>query len=264
MKLHRSEIVFIGYLTMLVVASVLAFVAADKWATIAGSIDSEASIAQEIQVALVFENAVWMVLVVALIFGVVGLYPVIRESAREHGRLSEVTQHLAKKTETFQQAALTDALTGLQNRRYFDDALVHYLDQFSAIGLPVGLIAMDLDHFKKVNDTYGHDVGDAVLRGVTKCLLDYTRFHDVVARMGGEEFSILAPNLDQVALQRLADRIRVAISEITFESDNVRFRVTTSMGVTLWDGSESAAAFLKRADRNLYRAKTTGRNRAVA
>ncbi|MDZ7823189.1 MAG: GGDEF domain-containing protein [Ahrensia sp.] len=148
---------------------------------------------------------------------------------------------LAKKTETYQQAALTDALTGLQNRRYFDDALGQYLEEFKAIGHPLGVIVLDLDHFKYVNDTYGHDVGDEVLRSVTKSLLDYTRYHDVVARIGGEEFAILAPNLDQRALQRLADRIRVAISEITFQAEKVHFQGDSKQGYCAlgWNGVRS-------------------------
>ena len=100
----------------------------------------------------------------------------------------------------------------MQNRRYFDDALKEYLDEFRRIDKPVGLMILDLDHFKQVNDTHGHDVGDEVLRAVAGCLKDMTRYHDVVARLGGEEFAVVAPNMDTETLVRFAERIRKAIA----------------------------------------------------
>ena len=100
----------------------------------------------------------------------------------------------------------------MQNRRYFDDALREYLEEFSRIGKPVGLMILDLDHFKDVNNSHGHDVGDEVLRAVASCLKDMTRYHDVVARLGGEEFAVAAPNMDDDLLMKLAERIRKAIA----------------------------------------------------
>lgn len=263
MRLYRSEVIFLGYLILLSVAGFLTYLSATDLAAMSNSVGST-QLGEGLQGVQSYIYAVCLILAACVIAGLVGIYPTIRRDAREHGRLSQVTMNLTKKTETFQQAALTDPLTGLQNRRYFDDALNQYLEEFSAIGHPLGMIVMDLDHFKQVNDTYGHDIGDEVLKGVTKCLLDYTRYHDVVARIGGEEFAILAPNLDARSLQRLAERICDAVSEITYSADNVSFRVTTSMGLALWDGAESSSSFFKRADQNLYKAKTSGRNRAVA
>lgn len=263
MRLYRSEIIFLGYLMLLSAAALLTYLSVNDLGAILEVVDNP-QVNSDLEGIRSYILSVCLILAVCVVAGVAGIYPTIRRDAREHGRLSEETQNLTKKTETFQQAALTDPLTGLQNRRYFDDALNQYLEEFAAIGHPLGMIVMDLDHFKKVNDTYGHDIGDDVLRGVTKCLLDYTRYHDVVARIGGEEFAILAPNLDARSLQRLAERICNAVSEITYQAENVSFRVTTSMGLALWDGAESASKFVKRADQNLYKAKTGGRNRAVA
>ncbi|TIW05129.1 MAG: GGDEF domain-containing protein, partial [Mesorhizobium sp.] len=158
----------------------------------------------------------------------------------------------------------TDGLTGMQNRRYFDDALREYLHEFRRIDRPVGLMILDLDHFKQVNDTHGHDVGDEVLRAVATCLRGMTRYHDVVARLGGEEFAVVTPNMDVELLARFAERIRKAIANLSILSGNVRLKVTTSVGLAVWDHKESAEDFYRRADRQLYEAKKQGRNRVCA
>lgn len=200
----------------------------------------------------------------ALLIGLLLIFPLIRNQVREQGKLREMTQTLSARSDSLEHAALTDALTGMQNRRYFDDALKEYLEEFRRIGKPVGLMVLDLDHFKSVNDTHGHDVGDEVLRRVAQCLKDFTRYHDVAARVGGEEFAVVAPNMDLEILQKFAERIRKAISELVIESGNVRLKVTSSFGLALWDGRETSDAFYKRADKMLYKAKTTGRNRVCA
>ncbi len=199
-----------------------------------------------------------------ILFGILFIFPLIRSQAKEHGKLREMTQTLSARSETLEHAALTDGLTGMQNRRYFDDALKEYLGEFKRIGKPVGLMVLDLDHFKSVNDTHGHDVGDEVLRRVSQCLKDFTRYHDVAARVGGEEFAVVAPNMDLELLRKFAERIRKAIAELVVESGNVRLKVTSSFGLALWDGRETADAFYKRADKMLYLAKTQGRNRVCA
>ena len=95
-------------------------------------------------------------------------------------------------------------------------------------------------------------------------LREFTRFHDVVARLGGEEFAVVAPNMDNDLLMKLAERIRKAIASLTVTSGNVRLRVTTSVGLAVWDGRENAEDFFKRADNMLYEAKRRGRNRVCA
>ena len=136
--------------------------------------------------------------------------------------------------------------------------------QQSRIEKPIGLMILDLDHFKQVNDTHGHDVGDEVLRAVANCLRDMTRYHDVVARLGGEEFAVVAPNMNEDQLFKLAERIRKEISALPIMSDNVRLKVTTSVGLAIWDGKEPADDFFRRADKQLYQAKRQGRNRVCA
>ncbi|RUW56941.1 GGDEF domain-containing protein, partial [Mesorhizobium sp. M2A.F.Ca.ET.067.02.1.1] len=168
------------------------------------------------------------------------------------GKLRAMTVSLSARSQTLEQAALTDGLTGMQNRRYFDDALREYLHEFRRIDRPVGLMILDLDHFKQVNDTHGHDVGDEVLRAVATCLRGMTRYHDVVARLGGEEFAVVTPNMDVELLARFAERIRKAIANLSILSGNVRLKVTTSVGLAVWDHKESAEDFYRRADRQLY------------
>ena len=200
----------------------------------------------------------------ALLFGLLFIYPLIRRQVREQGKLREITASLSERSQTMELAALTDGLTGMQNRRYFDDALKEYLREFGRIGKPVGLMILDLDYFKQVNDTHGHDVGDQVLKAVAHCLKDMTRFHDIVARLGGEEFAVVAPNMDGDVLIGLAERIRRAIAGMSVMSGNVSLRITTSVGLAVWDQAESAEEFFRRADKNLYQAKKLGRNRVSA
>jgi two-component system, cell cycle response regulator len=183
---------------------------------------------------------------------------------KEENKLRAMTESLSVRSQTFERAALTDALTGMQNRRYFDDALKEYLGEFRRVDRPVGLMIVDLDHFKQINDAHGHDVGDEVLRAVANCLKDMTRYHDVVARLGGEEFAVVAPNMDMEKMMRFAERIRKAIGGMAIVSGNVRLKVTASVGLAVWDRKEPAEALFKRADQQLYQAKKMGRNRVCA
>ena len=203
-------------------------------------------------------------IILAMLLGVFLIYPMIKKQSSEHDRLEDMTKKLSAKSDNMEQVALTDGLTGLQNRRYFDDALAEYLDEFRRINKPVGLIVLDLDHFKMINDTHGHDVGDEVLRTVALCLKNFTRFHDIAARVGGEEFAVVAPNMDVEHLAKFAERIRRAIAELVVVSGNVHLKITTSIGLTIWDGTEEPDAFYRRADKMLYQAKRQGRNRVCA
>ncbi|HET9536886.1 MAG TPA: GGDEF domain-containing protein [Mesorhizobium sp.] len=202
--------------------------------------------------------------VTALLFGMFFIYPLIRTQIKEEGKLRAMTASLSARSETLEHAALTDALTGMQNRRYFDDALREYIEEFRRIDKPIGLMILDLDHFKAVNDTHWHDVGDEVLKAVASCLRDMTRYHDVVARLGGEEFAVVAPNMNEERLAKFAERIRKAVASMAVVSGNVRLKVTTSVGLAVWDKRESAEEFCRRADRLLYQAKRMGRNRICA
>jgi two-component system, cell cycle response regulator len=262
MRFHKAELAFFLFMIVLLMTggALLAAYSIMNGGLGAFELDAAGRIAR-VQL-LVFAGG--SLVTAALLLGLLFIFPLIRNEVREQGKLREMTQTLSARSDSLEHAALTDALTGMQNRRYFDDALKEYLEEFRRIGKPVGLMVLDLDHFKSVNDTHGHDVGDEVLRRVAQCLKDFTRYHDVAARVGGEEFAVVAPNMDLEILQKFAERIRKAISELVIESGNVRLKVTSSFGLALWDGREAADAFYKRADKMLYQAKTTGRNRVCA
>ncbi len=200
----------------------------------------------------------------AILVGLTVVLPRVRRIRRERGRLHSLTGELSQRSRLFEEAALTDPLTGLKNRRYFDEALKQFLIEFRQIRRPIGLLVLDLDHFKVINDTHGHDMGDEVLRSVGRCLAEWTREHDVVARLGGEEFAIVVPNMPEASLYLFADRIRSAIGRIVVHKGNIRLKVTASVGVALAGAQEEAEGVLKRADVMLYRAKTQGRDRVCA
>ena len=161
--------------------------------------------------------------------------------------------------------ALTDPLTGLPNRRYGMDRLEQEGSLAVSRGLPLCCMMIDIDHFKLVNDTHGHDVGDRVLCQMAKILLRAIRKEDVVFRYGGEEFLVLCPATPHKAAVSLAERIREAVASAYFGLQEPFFRVTVSIGMAAYEaGDASVEAMTKRADEALYRAKHAGRNRVVS
>ena len=156
------------------------------------------------------------------------------------------------------QLATTDTLTGTYNRRYFNDALNAELARIQRYATPLALILMDIDHFKQVNDTFGHLTGDLVLVQLSTLVATAIRDSDLLARWGGEEFTILAPNCDDSCGLRLAEKLRLAIENTEFPEVG---KVTCSFGVTNYRTSDDQKTMLKRADDSLYRAKANGRNR---
>lgn len=160
-----------------------------------------------------------------------------------------------------EQTARTDGLTGLYNRRGFDAELTAFMERAAAIGTGLALIAMDLDHFKPVNDTLGHAAGDAVLRGVGKILHEQVRKTDLPCRVGGDEFIILLADIDEPAARTRAEKLRTAIGVMPHPGNEQGIRITSTMGGTLFRPGETAAELMHRADEALYAAKRAGRNR---
>ena len=161
------------------------------------------------------------------------------------------------RSEALEQAARTDPLTGLANRRAAESTLQRQAASVRRYGLPVSVIGMDIDHFKAVNDTYGHATGDAVIAGVARILRDSVREPDFVARWGGEEFLVVAPEIAGEAGVQLAERCRQAIAERPIAG----VPVTASFGVTTFGPQDSLDTVLRRADDMMYRAKQEGRDR---
>ncbi|WDZ77877.1 PleD family two-component system response regulator [Ensifer adhaerens] len=163
--------------------------------------------------------------------------------------------------------AVTDGLTGLHNRRYFDTHLKLLMDRAAARGRPLSICMTDIDRFKQVNDTYGHDAGDEVLREFASRIRSTVRGADLACRFGGEEFVVVMPDTSAEMAAGVAERLRMIIESLPFpvpQADGV-LKVTASMGIaTLRPGADTAEALLKRADTALYQAKHEGRNRVVA
>ena len=163
--------------------------------------------------------------------------------------------------------ALTDEVTGLYNRRYLFAHLDELLARVSAEGAGVALLMVDIDHFKRVNDTWGHGAGDEVLRQVARRAQDSVRSVDLVARLGGEEFAVVMPETDVAVAVAVAERLRAAIAGLPFalNQGGARLPVTISIGVaTALAGGDDRDRLLRRADAALYEAKAAGRNRVAA
>lgn len=163
--------------------------------------------------------------------------------------------------------AITDGLTGLHNRRYMESHLGAVLERATARAKPVSLLILDIDHFKAVNDTFGHDAGDDVLREFALRLRRSIRNVDLACRYGGEEFVVVMPDTDIAIASVVAERIRrnIATEPFAVNQGTRLLDVTISIGLTArQDQADTADTILKRADQALYRAKRDGRNRVVA
>lgn len=154
-----------------------------------------------------------------------------------------------------------DPLTGLPNRRALMERLQQEWARMKRLGGPLSFIMVDLDHFKKVNDTYGHNVGDRLLQETSKALAQECRKTDLPARYGGEEFAILVPDEPVSSAVHLAERCRQAVEKVFLTAHGATVRATTSFGVADAPGPSSAEALVERADEALYQAKEAGRNR---
>ena len=162
--------------------------------------------------------------------------------------------------------ATTDSLTGVYNRRTFKELAEPQLSRSRRAQLPVSLLMLDLDHFKRINDTYGHLGGDDVLKAIAFLVRNLLRKEDLLARYGGEEFVVLLPGASETAAYSLAQRIREEVAAQPFDANGHLVRVTVSMGIASEGGDTlpSLEAMLGRADEALYKAKNEGRNQVIA
>jgi diguanylate cyclase (GGDEF)-like protein len=176
------------------------------------------------------------------------------------------TISLIKDREHQRQLAVRDGLTGLYNRRAFNELFASAIaNEDRREGGRLGLVILDIDHFKRLNDTYGHPAGDAALRSLARLLAHHLRRGDQAARYGGEEFVVILPGTDHARSMQAAERLRDALEKHRFVHDGSRIPLTASLGVAVWpDDAREPDALLAAADRGLYAAKQGGRNRVVA
>lgn len=194
-------------------------------------------------------------------------YEIDRELIRSAADEIAIALHRARLYEEARQLALIDPLTGLRNHRALQDVLRQEMAAGTAQGLPVSIIMLDLDHFRKFNETFGHDMGDRALCAVAKAIQSQLRHGDVAARYGGEEFIIVLPAVDAARAGMMATRINAAISatDVVVDGDGQCIHLTASLGHATFPMHASAPpSLLKAADLALYAAKRAGRNSVVA
>ena len=182
--------------------------------------------------------------------------------------LNNLTRKLNKKNRELQDAnativelSRTDPLTKLANRRYFETRIEEMVSVARRQSQPLSLIMTDIDHFKKINDSYGHDAGDRVLVGYAELMMHGVRLEDLAARFGGEEFILLLPASHMDQAWNVAERLRAELSHADLIGNGAF--VTASFGVSTLKAEESIEDFIKRADKALYQAKQQGRNQTV-
>src|SRR5271170_2873364 len=186
--------------------------------------------------------------------------------ARSQVRKRRYTERLRDNVQMSIEMAITDSLTGLFNRRYMENHLTTLIEQANARGKPLAVLGLDIDYFKSINDTYGHDAGDDVLRDFALRIKRWIRGIDLACRSGGEEFVIAMPETDMTVAAMVAERLRrrIAAEPFAIAQGARAVPVTISIGIAeLRAKDDNAAGLLKRADQALYRAKRDGRNRVV-
>ena len=185
--------------------------------------------------------------------------------ARAQVRRKRYADALRSNVQTAMELAVIDPLTGLNNRRYLETHLGGLLEQAERHSRPVSIMILDIDFFKRVNDTYGHDAGDEVLKNFALRVKRRVRGADLMCRLGGEEFVVVMPDTKLAVAQSVGERVRAAVAALPFPIDNGEraIPVTVSIGVANSPGDESIDALLRRADQALYLSKNAGRNRVT-
>ncbi len=176
----------------------------------------------------------------------------------ESQRLRFENEDMAEKLQAMATTAITDSLTGAYNRNMLNVALPSEMERSRRHDVPLAIILLDIDHFKRINDSHGHQVGDRTLVGITERICTQLRDADMLFRWGGEEFMVVAPNTDLAAASRVADRMRREIEQSPLVPAGI---ITCSLGCSEFRRNDSTDSFIQRADRALYTAKAKGRNR---
>ncbi len=173
------------------------------------------------------------------------------------------TKAAQEKIEQLEQMAFLDALTQVGNRRYLEEKLSQHLQEHARHGSSFGVLLIDVDAFKSINDTHGHNAGDATLASTAKTISGCLRTSDVLGRWGGDEYLAIAPGITREGLQHLAQRCRTLVQRSNVVVEGKVLKVTVSVGATLARPNDTVTSVVARADESLYRSKTCGRNRVT-
>ncbi len=179
-------------------------------------------------------------------------------------KAEKLAQELGEANEKLMELAFRDGLTGLYNHRYFQEALDREMARADRYGRGLSLLLFDIDHFKRINDTYGHMRGDLVLNELGRVIADFVRVSDVAARYGGEEFAVVLPETDLAGAKTLAERLRSSVEQLVITADGEKITFTVSIGITSYHARsrvKEKARLIDMADKALYISKQSGRNR---
>jgi len=179
-------------------------------------------------------------------------------------QVRDLQEQLEERNAELAELALRDPLTSASNRRRFVSRLSTEMERSRRYRHPLSIAILDLDHFKSVNDSYGHSTGDRVLQGLVEILTENTRSSDEVARHGGEEFAVIMPETTLDQARRVLDKLRQTVESELRQNTDIDRPITFSAGIAELDSDDTAETLVNRADRHLYRAKEAGRNRVVA
>jgi len=178
-------------------------------------------------------------------------------------KMNKIVQEAAsikKKAEQLEKESHTDKLTGLNNRSSYDAKISETIANLARYGVRSSLMICDIDHFKKINDTYGHKVGDLALKKLASLMRKKMRINDFIARYGGEEFAVILPHTPLQEAQTAAEALRHYIHHSTFSYRNNKIPLTISIGISEFRRDDDPASVFERADSALYMAKTSGHN----
>ncbi len=178
---------------------------------------------------------------------------------------SDITaqKEMQERIRELEKLALVDSLTGLSNRKHLEGELSARFQEQDRYGLTFGVLFIDIDYFKKINDSYGHEAGDSALKTIANTFKASTRSYDLFGRWGGEEFLGIIRNVDHGILKRVAERFRVLVEKTRVSNGNKTFSVTVSIGATMATPQDTAMALVQRADELMYKSKQEGRNRVT-
>jgi diguanylate cyclase (GGDEF)-like protein/PAS domain S-box-containing protein len=186
---------------------------------------------------------------------ITGAVEVFNDNSRRHAEVQELDR--------LKQLALVDPVTEIRNRHFMEMSLQTILKEVNRYNWPMGLLFVDIDRFKRINDSYGHEAGDHILKAVAQTLVQSVRAFDIVGRWGGEEFVLIIRNITEKNLARLAEKLRVLVAKSFVTLAASQFGVTVSIGATTLTPEDTVESAIGRADALMYRSKTAGRNRVT-